>query len=130
MDTDVSTQRCILIVPRTGEYIERITSSLQKLVFFENLPAAQRFLAHGKMLGLSGAARAREWGSRGRTRNPLGRVSDGSTLSHCAEYQALRVSARSSFSPPNTLGEDDVTSKNQPPLEGVTTLGKSAQGRD
>ncbi len=32
--------------------------------------------------------------------------------------------------PPNTPGEDDVSSKNQPPLEGAATLGKSDQGRE
>ena len=59
-------------------------------------------------------------------------VSDGFGRVHCAEYQALSVSERSPSSPSNTLGEDDVRSKNQPPLEGggVTTLGKNAQGRE
>ena len=98
--------------------------------FTENPVFAQSFLAQEKKPGLSGAARARWWGCRGLPRIKLCRVLDGLGLTHCAEYQAPNVLARVPSSPPNTLGEDDVTSKNQPPLEGVTTLGKSAQGRD
>ena len=57
-------------------------------------------------------------------------VSGGLGLTHCAESQAPNVLAHVLTSPPNTPGEHDRTSRNQPPLEGVTTLGKSAQGRD
>ena len=78
--------------------------------FTENPVFAQSFLAQEKKPGLSGAARARWWGCRGLPRIKLCRVLDGLGLTHCAKYQAPNVSARGPSSPPNTPGEDDVSS--------------------